>query len=244
MTTTPAPTGADIATLLPGFEAWARKKGFDLNRYDWAEYRSRPTQLAWEVWAAAKLESVSGSSTSTSQGAAIGKRAPVKLSPELKAALDKAAETGATVAETPDGIVFINRGHDYGDSAHLECTACGGSGHIEDQKLNAGGAAPGDALDARAILPRVTPEMVAQRRAILDMLDKQRERMDAMRDKYGMREAQANDAACWQYIEEHATTHGGGQGFTITCFVPVDHEDMQCGVLAAIATSTSKEERK
>lgn len=41
-------------------------------------------------------------------------------------------------------------------------------------------------------------------------------------------------AARWQYIEDNATSHGGGHGFTITCFVPVDHEDMGCGIDAAI----------
>lgn len=52
--------------------------------------------------------------------------------PEMKAALDKAAETGATFAETSAGIAFINRGHDYGENADLECPACSGSGHVED----------------------------------------------------------------------------------------------------------------
>ena len=55
---------------------------------------------------------------------------------------------------------------------------------------------------------------------------------------------EALDAACWQYIEEHASTHGGGHGFTITCFVPVDHEDMRCGVLAAIEAQAKAQEPK
>jgi hypothetical protein len=42
-------------------------------------------------------------------------------------------------------------------------------------------------------------------------------------------------AARYRYIEDNASTHGGGKGFTITCFVPVDHEDMGCGIDAAIA---------
>ncbi len=62
------------------------------------------------------------------------RRPRVQISPEMKAAIDKAHETGSTIAETPHGIAFINYGHDYGDNAHLECTACGGSGHIEDQR--------------------------------------------------------------------------------------------------------------
>lgn len=48
----------------------------------------------------------------------------------------------------------------------------------------------------------------------------------------------AKDAARWRYIEEHATTHGGGNGFKITCFVPVDEEDIGCGIDAAIAAHT------
>lgn len=45
--------------------------------------------------------------------------------------------------------------------------------------------------------------------------------------------------ARFEYIEDHATTNGGGNGFTITCFVPVDHEDIGCGIDAAIAAHTS-----
>lgn len=59
------------------------------------------------------------------------------------------------------------------------------------------------------------------------------------------------DAERFRYIEEHATTHGGGNGFTITCFVPVDEEDMGVGIDKArgaapapgnTAQSASKEE--
>jgi hypothetical protein len=54
--------------------------------------------------------------------------------PELKAALDEAAKTRATGAVLPDGsAVFINYGHQPEDTEHLNCTACGGSGHIDDQ---------------------------------------------------------------------------------------------------------------
>mgnify|MGYP000480499871 CR=1 FL=1 len=60
------------------------------------------------------------------------------MPPEMKAAIEEAHKTDATSAvTTSSGAVFINYGHDYGDNAHLECTACGGSGHIEDQKQRA-----------------------------------------------------------------------------------------------------------
>jgi hypothetical protein len=44
--------------------------------------------------------------------------------------------------------------------------------------------------------------------------------------------------ARFEYIEEHATTHGGGHGFTVSFFVPVDCEDIGCGIDAAIAAHT------
>jgi hypothetical protein len=40
--------------------------------------------------------------------------------------------------------------------------------------------------------------------------------------------------ARFEYIEDHATTSGGGNGFTVTLFVPADHEDIGCGIDAAI----------
>ncbi|SDC70806.1 hypothetical protein SAMN05428966_102160 [Massilia sp. PDC64] len=57
-----------------------------------------------------------------------------ELPPELKAAIDEAAKTRAPGALLPDGsAVFINYGDQPEDTAHLDCTACGGSGHIDDQ---------------------------------------------------------------------------------------------------------------
>jgi hypothetical protein len=38
------------------------------------------------------------------------------------------------------------------------------------------------------------------------------------------------DAARYRFIEQHATMHGGGNGFTITCFVGADEEDMGVGI--------------
>ena len=40
--------------------------------------------------------------------------------------------------------------------------------------------------------------------------------------------------ARFEYIEDHATTSGGGNGFTVAFFVPVDHEDIGCGIDAAL----------
>jgi FtsZ-binding cell division protein ZapB len=37
-----------------------------------------------------------------------------------------------------------------------------------------------------------------------------------------------------QWIHDNATTSGGGHGFTVAFFVPVDHEDIFCGIDAAI----------
>lgn len=65
----------------------------------------------------------------------IERRPRVKLDPELKAALEEAAKTRSTVALLPDGEpVFINYGDQPEDNEHLYCTACGGSGHIDDMK--------------------------------------------------------------------------------------------------------------
>ena len=57
-----------------------------------------------------------------------------ELPPELKAAIEEAEKTRAPGAVLPDGsAVFINYGDQPEDMAHLDCTACGGSGHIDDQ---------------------------------------------------------------------------------------------------------------
>lgn len=44
--------------------------------------------------------------------------------------------------------------------------------------------------------------------------------------------------ARFEYIEEHATTSGGGNGFTVSFFVPVDCENIGCGIDAAIGAHT------
>jgi Lar family restriction alleviation protein len=51
----------------------------------------------------------------------------------------------------------------------------------------------------------------------------------------------SRDAERFRYIEEHATTHGGGSGFTITCFVPVDEEDMGVGIDKARAAAPAEQ---
>jgi len=48
---------------------------------------------------------------------------------------------------------------------------------------------------------------------------------------------QVRDAARFQWIEENCRTEGGGHGFTI--FVPVDHEDIGCGIDEAMARPTT-----
>jgi hypothetical protein len=71
------------------------------------------------------------------------RRPRVALDPELKAALEEAAKTRSTVALLPDGEpVFINYGDQPEDTSDLCCTACGGSGHIDDQKGIASRVAP------------------------------------------------------------------------------------------------------
>lgn len=54
----------------------------------------------------------------------------------------------------------------------------------------------------------------------------------------------ALDAKRWRYIEEHATTHGGGDGFTITCFVPFDEEDMGVGIDRTMAATPVTDQPK
>jgi hypothetical protein len=57
------------------------------------------------------------------------------LPPEVKVALDEAIKDRSTVAALEDGTaIFINYGDQPEDTASLSCTACGGSGHIDDQR--------------------------------------------------------------------------------------------------------------
>lgn len=44
------------------------------------------------------------------------------------------------------------------------------------------------------------------------------------------------DAERWRWVEEHATSTGGGQGFTLSVFVPHDIEDWGCAIDAARGT--------
>jgi hypothetical protein len=62
---------------------------------------------------------------------------PPPIDPELKAALEKAAQTGETIIEHAGKLVFINRGEQPEDTAHLDCPACGGSGHKDDARITA-----------------------------------------------------------------------------------------------------------
>jgi len=60
-------------------------------------------------------------------------------SPEDLAAIRAAHEQRAPVAEMSDGAVaFLNYGEaDSADYAHLDCPACGGSGHVGDTRAGA-----------------------------------------------------------------------------------------------------------
>src|SRR5690606_333611 len=60
-------------------------------------------------------------------------------SPEDLAAIRAAHEQRAPVAEMSDGAAaFLNYGEaDSADYAHLDCPACGGSGHVGDTRAGA-----------------------------------------------------------------------------------------------------------
>jgi hypothetical protein len=53
--------------------------------------------------------------------------------------------------------------------------------------------------------------------------------------------ADAVDGERYRYIEEHATRRGGGNGFTLTCFIQHDIEDLGCAIDAAIAEAKKGE---
>lgn len=75
-----------------------------------------------------------------------------EMPPELKVAIEEAAKTRAAGAVLPDGsAVFINYGDRPGDTEHLNCTTCGGSGHIDDQRIQQAEAVSADEL--AALLP-------------------------------------------------------------------------------------------
>lgn len=65
------------------------------------------------------------------------------------------------------------------------------------------------------------------------------EQLDAMWEKDNRIMELETELAAYQereqWIHDNATTNGGGNGFTVTFFVPVDHEDIFCGISAAIA---------
>ncbi|HEX8883152.1 MAG TPA: hypothetical protein VF797_01530 [Noviherbaspirillum sp.] len=52
---------------------------------------------------------------------------------------------------------------------------------------------------------------------------------------------EVRDAARYRFIEQHATMYGGGNGFTIQCFVGADEEDMGVGIDKMIAASKTDE---
>lgn len=62
---------------------------------------------------------------------------PWNLTEEARAAISAAAERRETVAELAGGgVVFLNYG-DEPDYTHLDCSACGGSGHVGDTREGA-----------------------------------------------------------------------------------------------------------
>jgi hypothetical protein len=50
------------------------------------------------------------------------------------------------------------------------------------------------------------------------------------------------DTAIVDWIVEHATSHGGGNGFELRVFVPHDSECIRDGILTAIAAQKGKTE--
>lgn len=62
---------------------------------------------------------------------------PPPIDPGLRIAIEKASETGETVIEHAGRLVFINRGEQPGDTTHIDCPACAGSGHKDDAGLTA-----------------------------------------------------------------------------------------------------------
>lgn len=150
--TPPSPSTAPEVDEHAAFEVWAREQpAVSLSLLPesvegMGVYRSGHTQWLYDGWQARS---------------ALASRPCIKLDPELKAALEEAAKTGATSALLPGGgAVFINRGHDYGDNANLECTACGGSGHIDDQRKIALASRPAE-VDDEGLPPLPEPKYCA-----------------------------------------------------------------------------------
>lgn len=143
------------------FEAWHRSKfetkhstgqpTRDMHNGIYAEkYGPQHQQQMWEAWQAARRIAPVSAPMGTN-GEAIS--LPPQPEPERHnfgvfaftdeqmqqharqaIAPEEAAKTRSTVALLPDGEpVFINYGDQPEDNADLCCTACGGSGHIEDQ---------------------------------------------------------------------------------------------------------------
>tara|TARA_R110000782_G_scaffold247573_1_gene334390 strand:- start:7 stop:384 length:378 start_codon:yes stop_codon:yes gene_type:complete len=62
----------------------------------------------------------------------------------------------------------------------------------------------------------------------LDIGQLQKDRIAQLERKLDIHEARE------QWIHDNSKTEGGGHGFTASFFVPVDHEDIFCGIDAAI----------
>lgn len=54
-------------------------------------------------------------------------------------------------------------------------------------------------------------------------------------------EQDARDAERFRWIENNCRTTGGGHGFTLTCYVPVDEEDIGCAIDSVLAAATPEQ---
>jgi len=67
--------------------------------------------------------------------------------------------------------------------------------------------------------------LIGEAKDMLERVISERDTFKAENDQLRARE---------QWIHEKAKTVGGGHGFTVSFFVQVDHEDIFCGIDAAI----------
>lgn len=118
---TPAPSVPDERAAFAEFFCSAMRLPLDA---DLAQYDE-----AWLPWKAWKARAALASAP---------KPTPWNPSPEDLAAIRAAQERRAVVAEMPGGgIAFLNYGEADADYAHLDCPACGGSGHVGDTRAGA-----------------------------------------------------------------------------------------------------------
>lgn len=157
-----------IEQFRPGFEEWARKEGYDEKEIAlrWSDdYSIISIRKAWHAWLGAKRESVSGSSTSTSQGAAeidhlwdmvagaryalrdiaSGGDDPAVVADAALAVLTKLEDEFASQCRAEGGNISGLLGASKSTETRMDSGSEGG--HLSGNS----GAAPGDALDAATI---------------------------------------------------------------------------------------------